>query len=1366
MMSVVNTKTVLRDATISRPRRFVVRSIVALCFILLVFIVACSDDPDPVQLYSFERPEKVALACFEIKEKKGKTTTKPLPLEDCRGKDEDDPQHLHALVTQTSRGEVAVVDLIEKEVIDTREDIPGITFVPVGEIPKAIVVPTQEKKCETTYVANFGSRNVMWLPTGDFRPDSKSESPSVDRISLGGRPVDMVLEPREERFLYVTVPDLSAVVRLSICNDDDDPRCDEDDYGSIIEVETLRLPEYQYDELRQIQRGISTNAFIEQDPYQYSCNYTISAPPEDAIPRDFTDLFACVQVESEDGGVSTDSNAGEEAFDASIQFDASLDPDFSIKSDSGSDTDMATAFDAAASDDDVVLDCSSLTPSPTAIAIDQIEDTRYRLLIADEALPVIHVIEIDSDDPDGFSRLVAGWADLPEPIVTGVPIRDLVVTPEVPKVIEAPEPILETESEPESDADLNGDDSLDAGAEVDMDAGVPVDASTDADVDSGEDAEIQSAPATESESETEEVSSEGEKVRYIYAIDDLDGSVLVIDAATNAVLTTHSQPLTRADRIPLNNKAASTLSIITPEYDPESDAFNRNWCKCGITDESAPAPNQLYGVYLVVATLDGMIRVVDVHDMNAVALRECRHIACIEDGKRAFVKDGEVLKLDENDEASYVLDVVDTEDDVDTGRYAADFCSTDKKNVCSIESEDDAYFEIHEQDNAECVACCIKDKNHDISKNAEFNLENIKYNKACTQCLGPNGSPIGFDQDLCQRCVNDEGDDIALAIRRHYPRLRFVGGTGAPVSNPRFVVDERRQNVNAETGMSFFGTEGHGLVGIACDSELGMAQSFPDPRDMALKVGATSSEDGEEDQGEENNNAGSAGAGGTQGEESTEEGFVHQSGNAFVCARTDPWTSNGADWLVQYEGLVLGAAGFEGKFVDQNDEQEYINYGKGYDNTIQFRSGDIDFCRGGVLGTEDIKPRYIAITSALPTVAEVEEARKEKTDQSPNGSPETNDVPPTNNGQPSGEASEAEAFVIPADDCSLLQPPTNLDSSIKILFSIEANSDGRLLKPEVEPDIRLSIEEKGLSIEELVAQCVAIPSKVYSYAVLTESLALVPGHAYAYGRFAEPDFNDPTASLEFNGEANLEMVPGDLLVIKSTPQEDETIELAHEIKRKKDDGVKGFNVDDCEKLTKPLSDGYPPRIAFQIVKAYQDHLVIDKQLIPDQRPEELPRNSRTYEFIQFCMAHMLMKFEVRVHNAYTVLNNAPSFLHNVVATDDKRCWPGSDPLRNSRAYERIEFRNRDIAFKLAAQGTRIPGFGFEIVVPNVSKVMVDIGSFGYPYPDYGNLPVTLVYDALYNRILVVDMGLRGLVPIEIDEAFPDTLATGSAVRYQ
>lgn len=1301
MISPVSTRTVLLRRTNTRLERLVVRLFSVACFVFLVTLIACSDEPEPVQLYSFERPEKVALACFEI----GDMKNTPVELEKCRPEFDDDGSvketryHLHALVTQTSRGEVAAVDLTEKEVIDTREDIPGITFVPVGDIPKAIVVPP--KHDETTYVADFGSRDVLWLPTDSFRPDSESKTPDVHRVSLGGRPVDMVLSPDDdESFLYVTVPDLSAVVRLSRGED-----------GSIIKVETLRLPEYEYDELRQIQAAIPIQDYIEQEAYQYSCNYTFSSPTGDAVQRDFADLFACVELESADSGFSMDGETDEEVSDASFEIDASVGDDIPIDVDSGSDSGFSTTPDETAPDSGVALDCSSLTPNPTAIAIDRIDDTRYRLLIADDVLPVIHVIEIDSNDPDGFSRLIRGETELPKPIVTAVPIRDLAVTPWVPKSVPVPESAPEADSGTQSDAGFDTNDSSDANDLSDIDAGVPFDASTDASVESVEDAQTLTSPDAQSESEqapttdgaaqsesedaattddaaqseSEEAPTTDDKAKYIYAIDDLDGSVLVVDAATGAVLTTHSQPYTQADRIPLNNAVATALEIITPQYVPESEAFNRDWCKCGITDETAPVPNRLYGVYLTVATTDGMIRVVDVHDMNAVASRECRHIACIEDGERAFIKEGGKTKQDENGNASYVLD---------TTSNAADFCS--KSGSCTIDSKDDDYYDIDEDENSEC-SCCMKDEGGDVSENREFSLaynygENaVDDINACQQCLGPDGTPIDFDPALCQRCVNDEGDDIALAIRRHFPRLRFVGGTGAPISDPAFMVEERRQDVR-DDGKSF-GTERHDLVGIECDSELGMAQSFPDPRNVAKKVDTTSPSDNAGVGVETNIGEDTTSASGTQTEEPTEEDFVHQSGDALVCTRSDPWTANGADWIVQYEGLIWGASGFDGKFVDKEDE-EFIEYGAQDNGTIQFRSSDIDFCRGGVLGTEDIKPKYLVITSQL--------------------------------------------------FCGAVSSP--------VIFEINGFDNGRY-------DLKLLGDTPAKTVYDCLVG--AVDSNIYTYRVVTDSLALIPGLAFARGYFLEP-YDETAGTFEFIGEADLERLSGDMLVITAIPQEEKTIELAHEL-YKKEHNIGDYKVEDCENLTKPLPNGYPPRAAFQIIKAYQDHLVIEDKLIADQRPEKIPA---TYKFIRFCMANMLMKFEMRVHNAYAVYGNAPSFLHDVTATAEKRCWPGDEPLQNSRAYERVEFRNREVAFKLAAQGTPSPGFRLEIGIPPVSKVMVDIGSFGYPYPDFGNLPVTLMFNDLYDQLLVVDMGLRGLVPIELENTFPDTLATGAAMRYQ
>ena len=81
----------------------------------LSWIVACSDTSPPPQPPSFERPSYVAFLCLH-------ETDGALPLSRCAGQDDDDIDEdrviaMHALVTQSSRGEVAAVDIEEAEVV-------------------------------------------------------------------------------------------------------------------------------------------------------------------------------------------------------------------------------------------------------------------------------------------------------------------------------------------------------------------------------------------------------------------------------------------------------------------------------------------------------------------------------------------------------------------------------------------------------------------------------------------------------------------------------------------------------------------------------------------------------------------------------------------------------------------------------------------------------------------------------------------------------------------------------------------------------------------------------------------------------------------------------------------------------------------------------------------------------------------------------------------------------------------------------------------------------------------------------------------------------------------------------------------------
>src|SRR5580700_5893797 len=50
------------------------------------------------------------------------------------------PNHLYAVVTQTARGELAVVDLTAGAVVDEDRSTPGTNFIPVGSIPTDVVV--------------------------------------------------------------------------------------------------------------------------------------------------------------------------------------------------------------------------------------------------------------------------------------------------------------------------------------------------------------------------------------------------------------------------------------------------------------------------------------------------------------------------------------------------------------------------------------------------------------------------------------------------------------------------------------------------------------------------------------------------------------------------------------------------------------------------------------------------------------------------------------------------------------------------------------------------------------------------------------------------------------------------------------------------------------------------------------------------------------------------------------------------------------------------------------------------------------------------------------------------------------------------
>lgn len=110
--------------------------------------------------------------------------------------------------------------------------------------------------------------------------------------------------------------------------------------------------------------------------------------------------------------------------------------------------------------------------------------------------------------------------------------------------------------------------------------------------------------------------------RYLYAIDDTDQSVLVMDFDPDPTSTSFGAVLPvsfgndQADRLRLAGKA-NALDVIVRAYDPESP----DYCTAPTGDES---PLNLRGVFLAVGLANGAMQIVDVVDLDG----PCRGVQC------------------------------------------------------------------------------------------------------------------------------------------------------------------------------------------------------------------------------------------------------------------------------------------------------------------------------------------------------------------------------------------------------------------------------------------------------------------------------------------------------------------------------------------------------------------------------------------------------------------------------------------------------------------------------------------------------------------------------------------------------------------
>ena len=135
-------------------------------------VIGCQGSATAPPLRALERSGAVALLCREATSGTGRS------LRACPDPDDSDydgeDRRVVALMTQTLRGEVAVIDLHEREIVDEDPYVPGREFLPVGANPTSIV-STPGGIATFVGVAESGREGIFALPTTCIDPVEPGE---------------------------------------------------------------------------------------------------------------------------------------------------------------------------------------------------------------------------------------------------------------------------------------------------------------------------------------------------------------------------------------------------------------------------------------------------------------------------------------------------------------------------------------------------------------------------------------------------------------------------------------------------------------------------------------------------------------------------------------------------------------------------------------------------------------------------------------------------------------------------------------------------------------------------------------------------------------------------------------------------------------------------------------------------------------------------------------------------------------------------------------------------------------------------------------------------------------------------------------
>lgn len=183
---------------------------------------SCATTPPNVPVRTFERAQKVDVVCLRVNQADGT----PLDFADIRALPQGEcapvpalangaalPNHLYATVTQTTRGELAVVDLTAGGVVDEDRSTPGINFIPVGVNPTDVVTASDAQmvfvsSADPNHMAIYGIPSVRLL--GDQQGPAPLRLTDLPACALPQPPQALAMAAAANAPGYVVVAMLRA----------------------------------------------------------------------------------------------------------------------------------------------------------------------------------------------------------------------------------------------------------------------------------------------------------------------------------------------------------------------------------------------------------------------------------------------------------------------------------------------------------------------------------------------------------------------------------------------------------------------------------------------------------------------------------------------------------------------------------------------------------------------------------------------------------------------------------------------------------------------------------------------------------------------------------------------------------------------------------------------------------------------------------------------------------------------------------------------------------------------------------------------------------------------------------------------------